>query len=312
MLTTALRFGKAKQHEPVPTLTAGGTHLALAEPEIRPLAEAFIIDRQDGRGGKRRARSLEEPLPTATGSGSGYVVDPILIEVNHGGDRNAKSVDEPIGTVTSKNGKGIVEPFIVDYAMRDGEGSGKEPNAGTSADEPLPTVITRDRFGVVEPAVDPFIVPQDTQASLRGLDEPIPTVRTTSRGVRLIQPYLVAHFGEREGQKPRTHDINAPLPTVTNRGAGDLVQAEIAPAGGTFGGYLVEIDGKPYAIDIKFRMLQPEELALAQGFPVDYKFTGTKEARTAQIGNAVCVKVAYHLMRQALKCIYGDAIGAAA
>jgi len=56
-------------------------------------------------------------------------------------------------------------------------------------------------------------------------------------------------------------------------------------------------------LDVRFRMLQPHELARAQGFPDDYVFTGTKEARTAQIGNAVPVGVAYALGRSALTAL---------
>jgi site-specific DNA-cytosine methylase len=40
-------------------------------------------------------------------------------------------------------------------------------------------------------------------------------------------------------------------------------------------------------LDALFRMLQPHELAAAQGFSPDYEFTGTKEAVVRQIGNAV-------------------------
>jgi DNA (cytosine-5)-methyltransferase 1 len=36
-------------------------------------------------------------------------------------------------------------------------------------------------------------------------------------------PYLVPHFGERDGQQPRSHDIQQPLPTVTPQGAGSVV-----------------------------------------------------------------------------------------
>ncbi|MFC6792978.1 DNA cytosine methyltransferase, partial [Halobaculum halobium] len=49
------------------------------------------------------------------------------------------------------------------------------------------------------------------------------------------------------------------------------------------------------------RMLQPRELAAAQGFPSDYEFVGdTKASRTAQIGNAVPVNLARALVNEAL------------
>jgi len=50
----------------------------------------------------------------------------------------------------------------------------------------------------------------------------------------------------------------------------------------------VMADGEQYIIvDIGLRMLQPHELALAQGFPVDYVLTGSKANKVAKIGNSV-------------------------
>jgi site-specific DNA-cytosine methylase len=62
----------------------------------------------------------------------------------------------------------------------------------------------------------------------------------------------------------------------------------------------VRIDGQRYLLDVRFRMLQPRELARAQGFPDDYVFEGNKSETTAMIGNAVPEKVAYALGREAL------------
>jgi len=302
--------------DPLPTVATGGK-ISLTEPSATP----FVL----GQHGGNVARSVDEPLSTIATAGYVRIFDPMIVDVRHG-DRphQPTGLDEPVNTVTSKNGMGIAEPFVIEPGRAvDGDVKpflatyyGEQENGArtNSIDEPVPTVTTSNRFGMVEP----FIVPQDTEAQNRGMDDPVPTIRTTSRGVRLVTPFLAAHFGERPNQEPRTHDIEQPLPTVTHRGAGDLVEAELiqpeltaapadAPAGRT-----VIIDGKPYVLDIKFRMLQPKELARAQGFPDDYEFTGTKEARTAQIGNAVCVGVAKALMREALRAIFGDEIRAAA
>jgi len=50
------------------------------------------------------------------------------------------------------------------------------------------------------------------------------------------------------------------------------------------------IDGR--ALDIRFRMLEPRELAAAMGFPADYAFTGNRTDVVRQIGNAVAVQTA--------------------
>ena len=43
--------------------------------------------------------------------------------------------------------------------------------------------------------------------------------------------YVMPNFGEREGQTPRTHSLNMPLPSITSHGAGCLVEGGPEPAG---------------------------------------------------------------------------------
>jgi DNA (cytosine-5)-methyltransferase 1 len=60
----------------------------------------------------------------------------------------------------------------------------------------------------------------------------------------------------------------------------------------------VTLGGEEYAlVDIGMRMLQPRELARAQGFPDSYILTGTKSEQVARIGNSVCPPVAEALVR---------------
>ena len=61
-------------------------------------------------------------------------------------------------------------------------------------------------------------------------------------------------------------------------------------------------------------MLQPRELARAQGFPDDYEFVGNKTEVTEQIGNAVPVNLAQslveHLLIDTSPSLFTDAPGA--
>ncbi len=57
---------------------------------------------------------------------------------------------------------------------------------------------------------------------------------------------------------------------------------------------------KGYKLDIRFRMLQPHELAGAMSFPGDYQFAGSRELKVKQIGNAVAVRLARALFREIL------------
>lgn len=57
------------------------------------------------------------------------------------------------------------------------------------------------------------------------------------------------------------------------------------------------------AVDIRFRMLQPHELAAAMSFPADYRFSGNRGQVVKQIGNAAPVGVATALCGALLRRI---------
>lgn len=239
---------------------ATGGKISVAEPV------AIVL----GQHGGGVARSEEQPMSTVSTDGYVRLFQPVIIDVRHG-DRphQPKLGAQPLGAITSKNGFATAEAVIVSYAERDGVGSGKEPAPPKTEDEPLGTVMTRDRFGMAEP----MIIAYHGESKSGGLhvprtgDDPLNAVCTNNQ-FALVEP---------------TAEVLDSLPAD-------------APRDRIFQG----TDGRLYLFDILFRMLQPSELARAQGFPEDYVFTGSKEAQTAQIGNAVPVAVAKALMRQAI------------
>ena len=223
----------------------------------------------------RRTPSINDPLPSPTTKRAVALANPSIIEINHGNgndgdkgnDRRVHSVDEPIVSITTSPGLGLVSPMLVQTGQTGGNGGYSRPT-----NQPLPTLTTRNDMNVVTPVADPYIIP---------------------------------NFGERDGQEPRTHDIDEPVPTVTSRGAGSLVtpileqleEANIDPR------RLIVIDGHPYLLDIRFRMLQNQELARAMGFQDEettYEFHGTVAEITKQIGNAVPVNLAAALVKAIL------------
>ena len=107
-------------------------------------------------------------------------------------------------------------------------------------------------------------------------DKPLSTICTKQEHC-LIQPFITEYYGN-----GGVHPIGIPLPTITTKD-------RFAVCGTTDG------------IELGFRMLQPKELAAATGFPVDYKFTGTKVEIVKQIGNAVPPNFAKALFTQILK-----------
>jgi DNA (cytosine-5)-methyltransferase 1 len=173
---------------------------------------------------------------------------------------SAKSVEEPVGTITSGGiHHALAEPFLVDTAHEGGDRS-------RSVDLPLPTVAgNRGHMAVIQPG----LLPQQSGGALRPVDQPAPTIATDG-AVGLVEPYLIEYYGNGEARS-----VNEPLPTATTKARFGLARPEVM------------LDGKRYLLDIKFRMLQPHELAAAQGFRKDYKFTGTKTEQVKQIGNAV-------------------------
>ena len=237
--------------------------------------------------------------------------------ISHGGDRTPRSVGDPLPTLTGAREQYLAEAFIV--AMNYTKSVEHDGRYTRDVEKPLPTVTSQgNRFGLAEP----FIVPQCGGGVPRGVKKPIPTITTTSRGVGLAQAFLVPQFGEREGQEPRTHAVDEPLPAVTSHGAGAVVEPFIAKYYGTGGavpigepldtvtgkdrfalvepGLVQDEAGNVYALDIRFRMLQPHELAAAMSFPADYEFTGNKSEQVKQIGGAVAVETATALCREIL------------
>lgn len=254
--------GARSLDEPLPTVTASGKHSALCEP--------FVLGQQSSGA----PRSVDDPVPTVASAGAIALVEPFVVEMRNG--KTVKSLNDPLSTVTTKGAHhGLVEPFVVQFnGNRE-----RDMDRSKSIEDPLGTVTAGgNRFGVVEP----FILPQFSEGVPRSVERPLGTVTTTSRGVALIEPFveplLMSYYGNGD-----TTPVSQPVPTVTTKDRFALIVPD------------------KHRIDIRFRMLQPRELARAQGFPDDYVFTGNREDTVKQIGNAVCVGVAKALCLELLK-----------
>jgi DNA (cytosine-5)-methyltransferase 1 len=279
------------------------------------VAEPFVI----GQHFDRQVRSVDEPVPAATTIARAAGVEPFIMNAAHGVKpterdhtrRRIKALDDPLGTIHAQGGSyGVVEPFILSQASggaprplsspfptittggQQGRGEGTAlitPYYGGGSgktckpvDEPLDTVTTLDRFGLIVPVTNGGGGPV-----ARDIGQPLPTL-TTSKGGHIA--FITASFGERDGQLPRVHDLELPMPTIPAQGSVRLAEGEQPGAG-----------GQQY--DILFRMLHWRELARAMSFSdaeQDYEFAGTKTEITKQIGNAVPVRTARALVAAAL------------
>ncbi|WP_299478597.1 DNA cytosine methyltransferase [uncultured Paracoccus sp.] len=230
--------------EPLGTLHAGGGKFGIVEP--------FILNRHGDGYGETRAHSVEEPAPTANCDGGGYLVEPFVLSQASGGA--PRTVSDPIPTAPTGGAHALVTAYY-----------GGASTCSSDAD-PLPTVTTKDRFGIIVPVTHGGGEGRALDVDVDGL----PTITGANRGELA---FITAQFGEREGQAPRTHSLDQPLPVGPTLGQGHLVEPT------------------PH-YDILFRMLEPHELAAAMGFTTEetrYEFAGTKTEQIKQIGNAVSV-----------------------
>jgi len=91
-------------------------------------------------------RSVNDPMPTITGTDAWALAQPFMVACNHGNDDSRSySVDKPVPTITGVDALGLAQPFLVNYNSNGG------PH---SVDDPLDTVTGKDRFGLVMPLAD--------------------------------------------------------------------------------------------------------------------------------------------------------------
>lgn len=273
----------------------------------------------------------EEPIPAVTTVSRIRLIEPALVE--YYGQGGVASIDGPVPTITTKDRFALVDPLAVPYGPRAEARPIDEPLPTILTKDRLAVASP-----TAEPFIVSRQGHNDPRGRVRSVDQPLSTITGSGSGTGyLVEPFIVPKFGEAKGQAPRIHSIGDPLPTVTGDGAGRLVQPVLVQTDQTGGSGLyartvedplptvvtkqsmaivepvlravesgdvdprrvVLIDGRPYLLDIRFRMLKNRELARAMGFDDDeskYEFSGTQSQITKQIGNAVPCNLAAALV----------------
>lgn len=299
----------------------------LAEKTLRRVAEGvrrYVLEAQRPfllcltHGG--RLEPLDAPLRTTTTANRGEraLVAPMLTKAHsHGWDRGAGPIapaDGPAWTVTAKDGTAVVAPTLIQVGY--GEREGQAPRV-LDLEEPLGTAVGGGRKHALVAA---FLAQHNRGAVGRAPDAPLQTIAGHINKA-VVAAHLTKFYGTSIGA-----DLDDPMPTVTGQGwhAG-LVAAFLlryygsggqwsslsepmrtATAKARMGLVTVELDGESYVLaDIGMRMLEPRELARAQGFADDYRLIGTKSQQVERIGNSVCPPVAEAIVRAQL----GDELG---
>jgi DNA (cytosine-5)-methyltransferase 1 len=247
-----------------PTPLSANT-LARIEMGLRRFGGINFILPNEGYYRGNRPRSTDEPLATVTGRGAGRLVEPHLVNLRGTQkshlNNSASSIDKPLPTLTTGNHVGVVEPFLLPQRTF-------KNMKVDSIKRPLRTIVGQNgrHFGLVQTflvsAGGPKVGPRST-------DRPMNTVLTRDH-MALVQPFIIPFFGEREGQAPRTHSVDEPLPTPTSHGAGGLVEP-----------YLIDINhgrghsGRVRSIDRPTPTLTTSRgLGLVEGFLLKFNRTG--------------------------------------
>lgn len=269
--------------DPCPTITPGGASSAKRPGNARPqLAQPIILHKMNSDGG-RSARGVDEPIPTVTTAGAGFIARPILTPYyGSGSGLTGQSVDEPMPAQGTKERFALAMPFLVPNF---GEVPGQQPRTHDIA-EPAPAITASGHIQLAQPFVFRANQGDGRNGSQRSVAEPLPTV-TCSESMAIAQPF-VAHITHKDSSN-RTRAVDEPLPTVTGANRGEL--ALVVPV------------AESYCIDILYRMLHWTELARATSFEdqgKSYHFTGTATEITKQIGNAVPIRTGTALCAAAL------------
>ena len=298
--------------------------------------EPFIVTVNHG-GEKFRGQSIHEPLSTIT-SKHGYgvitpVLAPYMMRNNHGAPGgNAKS---PLLTITTGGHHGLITPVLSPFI--DKAYAGNYKGCGSKSDEPLSTVTTVDHNRLVTPILIQYH--SETTKDPRGqyVTEPIKTIDTSNRyamvsafltkfyksgtGQSVMEPLHTittspGHFGQvsilavdweqlkQSGIDEETAQkctwVSQFIMEYYGCGTGQTLDEPLHTVVTKDRFALITILGSEYCIvDIFLRMLSPEELKLAQGFPKDYIIDRDyrwkpypKSAQVARIGNSVVPIVA--------------------
>jgi DNA (cytosine-5)-methyltransferase 1 len=249
-----------------------------------------------------RKRPLAEKTMARIAEGiKRYVIEtdsPFLLNLTHGG--RLEPLEEPFRTITAANRgeKALVVPYGIQ--TRNGERKGQRPRT-LDLGKPMNTITSQGSQGAL---VQAFLAKHYTGVYGQPLKKTLGTI-TAKDHHALVAAHLEKFYGTAKGA-----DIEQPMPTVTASSGGGhmaLVASLLVKYYGSggqwqslkepmhtivskarFGLVTVNIGGEEYAItDIGMRMLQPRELARAQGFDDSYQLIGTKTSQIARIGNSV-------------------------
>lgn len=176
-------------------------------------------------------------------------------------------------------------PFLIQYHSESKNGEAR----GQTLNEPLKTIDTSNRYALVSVFITKFYKTGTGQV----VTEPLHTITTSPGHFGLVSVFLIKYYGSgANGQS-----VDDPLATITTKDRFGMVST-----------FLMRNHEKYAIADIYMRMLKPEELKLAQGFPKDYIIDHDADGnpypikeQVAKIGNSVVPIMATVIAKANLK-----------
>ena len=174
--------------DPLSTVSAGGTHHALAAPLLARIGQTG--------GGGAYVYDVREPLTTVTTKAEHLLVAPTLVQTGYGEREGqaprALDIRQPLGTVVAGGQK---HALVAAFLARHFGGPNGNQVTGQQLGLPIGTVTGRDHHSLVEVSLSPDVDRRDQ-----------------------VRAFLIAYYGV--DQDPR---LQLPLPTVTTHDRFGLV-----------------------------------------------------------------------------------------
>lgn len=219
-------------------------------------------------GGKPRTNDTDRPL-TVIDTQNRHA----FVSIYHGNGDNTKSMEEPAPTITAADIHAAV------FINRDFGTA-----TSSSIDSPAGAIMANPKLNLIQASA--FIDTSNYTNVPTSVESPCPTILANRK-----YPYLLSlQYG---GQMS---SVEKPAPTIlatSNKTPIYLVITEHGPAIQVYETdspiivKLKEFMALYGIVDIKMRMLRPDELLRIQGFPDNYRLAGTQEEQKKFIGNSV-------------------------
>lgn len=282
---------------------------------IRPT----IIDQRNQSGSKSaRIRSAEQEALNAQSTGySSYLFSPYLFNMSFSHSQADKTygMNGTFPTQTTQESMAFVspEPFLL---------ANRDSSPARALTEYMHTQTTAQQEILIAPSGS-FIVANRKSTPAREMTDALPTITGQRNSMSLIIPIhgtarpkdadresmdsvmtsghtalVSGGFMPIHRNNSTTHELHDPISTQTGKVTNSLIMLpyhggskqanHVSEPTTTIPGNdsILLVDAKPQIDDCYFRMLQPKETALAQGFSFNYIILGNKSEQQKQIGNA--------------------------